>query len=68
MRVLVSGATGCVGAAVANALRARGHQVVEGARRAADAAHTMHVDYMLPVTPDAWAQRLVAQRIDAVVN
>jgi len=23
---------------------------------------------MLPVTPDAWAQRLVAQRIDAVVN
>jgi uncharacterized protein YbjT (DUF2867 family) len=57
-----------VGSAVANALRARGHQVVAGARAHADGPHTMHVDYMLPVEPKAWAQRLTAQRIEAVVN
>ena len=68
MRVLVCGATGCVGNAVANALRSRGHQVVAGARAHADSAHTMHVDYMLPIEPQVWAQRLAAQRIEAVVN
>jgi len=68
MRVLVCGSTGCVGVAVSNALRARGHQVVAGARALSDGARTMHVDYMQPVEPAAWAERLAAQRIDAVVN
>jgi len=68
MRVLVCGATGCVGAAVANALRSRGHQVVAGARGLSDGPHSLHVDYMAPVTPAAWAQRLSALHIDAVVN
>ena len=68
MRVLVCGATGCVGAAVANALRARGHQVVEGARAHVDGPRAMHVDYMRPVEPSAWARRLDESGIDAVVN
>jgi len=68
MRVLVCGATGCVGKAVVHALRSRGHQVVEGARSAVDGRHSLHVDYMQARSPDAWAVKLRAQSIDAVVN
>jgi uncharacterized protein YbjT (DUF2867 family) len=68
MRVLVSGATGCVGRAVVKALRSRGHKVVEGARGAADTARTLHVDYAEATLPVAWAQRLLALKVDAVVN
>lgn len=68
MKVLVCGATGCVGRAVVHALRSRGHAVVEGARSAADGRHTLHIDYMQPRSPEAWAQRLRAERIDSVVN
>jgi uncharacterized protein YbjT (DUF2867 family) len=68
MKVLVCGATGCVGRAAAHALRARGHQVVEGTRGGVDGRWTMHVDYMQPRTPRAWADTLTAARIEAVVN
>ncbi len=68
MRVLVCGSTGCVGAAVVHALRSRGHKVVEGARSAADARAAMHVDYMQPQSPAAWADKLRGAQIDAVVN
>jgi len=68
MRVLVCGATGCVGTAVAAALRARGHQVVAGSRGAVAGPNALHVDYAEPVAPAEWARRLAAQRIDAVVN
>lgn len=68
MRVLVVGATGCVGRAVVHALRSRGHAVIEGARSVADGRHTLHVDYMQPRSPEDWAQRLRAERIDSVIN
>ena len=68
MKVLVCGATGCVGRAVSRALRSRGHQVVEGARNVDEGRHTMPIDFMVPVTPDAWARRLRERQVDAVVN
>ncbi len=68
MRVLVCGATGCVGKAVVHALRSRGHAVIEGARGAVDGRHAMPVDYMQARPPAEWADRLRAARVDAVVN
>lgn len=68
MNVLVCGASGCVGAAVVQALRVRGHRVIEGTRCAEDSRRAMRIDYMQPVTPEAWAKRLRAADVDAVVN
>ena len=68
MKVLVCGATGCVGSAVVHALRSRGHRVVEGARGAQDARASLHVDFMQPRTPQEWAERLCAAQVEAVVN
>jgi uncharacterized protein YbjT (DUF2867 family) len=64
MRVLVVGATGCIGRAVVHALRSRGQTVVAASR----GDPSMPVDYMRPVTPEAWAERLTRARIDAVIN
>jgi len=64
MRVLVVGATGCIGRAVVHALRSRGQTVIAASR--GDAA--MPVDYMQAVAPHAWAERLLRARVDAVVN
>ena len=72
MRVLVCGASGCVGSAVAAALRARGHRVVQAMRPAAMAsgAHrdAVAIDFMTETSPAQWAERLGALHIDAVVN
>lgn len=68
MNVLVCGASGCVGRAVVHALRARGHRVVEGARRTEDGRHTLHVDFMQARTPAAWAETLRSAGVDTVVN
>jgi uncharacterized protein YbjT (DUF2867 family) len=64
MRVLVVGATGCIGRAVVHALRSRGQTVIAASRGDA----STRVDYMQPVTPQAWAERLAHARVDAVVN
>jgi uncharacterized protein YbjT (DUF2867 family) len=68
MKVLVCGATGCVGRAVVHALRARGHTVIEGARRAVNDRHHLHVDFMQPRPPEDWAERLRREQVEAVVN
>ena len=68
LRVLVTGATGCVGRAVVNALRSRGHHVVEGARGRTDTRHGLAVDFAHPVSPTAWADRLRRLQVDTVVN
>jgi len=68
MRVLVCGANGCVGRAVARALRSRGHQVVEGVRAPADGRATLPIDFMVPTAPATWARRLTDRQVDAVVN
>jgi uncharacterized protein YbjT (DUF2867 family) len=68
VKVLVCGSTGCVGRAVVRALRARDHGVIEGARSVRDGSHTLHIDYTQPNPPQAWAARLAALHVDAVVN
>jgi uncharacterized protein YbjT (DUF2867 family) len=68
MKVLVCGATGCIGHAVVHALRARNHQVVEAARSLPEGARTLRLDFMQEQDPRDWAQALAARRIDAVVN
>jgi len=63
VKVLVCGSTGFVGHAVAAALKARGHQVLSASR-----AGPLRIDFMAPVSPEAWAQRLRELHVEAVVN
>ncbi|MFX4389032.1 NAD-dependent epimerase/dehydratase family protein, partial [Acinetobacter baumannii] len=72
MRVMVVGATGLIGGALVDALRAAGHDVVVGVRRV-DAARVwwpglrvVGVDFARDQTPADWVGRL--QGIDALVN
>lgn len=68
MKVLVCGITGCVGSAIAEALRARGHDVIGAARGERDSAGSLQFDYAQPRAPEAWAEKLRARGIEAVVN
>jgi nucleoside-diphosphate-sugar epimerase len=68
MRVLVAGASGCVGQAVVRALRSRGHRVIQAGRRATDGENSLHLDYNQSVPPARWAERLRERQINAVVN
>lgn len=72
MRVMVVGATGLIGGALVDALRAAGHDVVVGVRRV-DAARVrwpglrvVGIDFARDQTPADWVGRL--QGIDALVN
>ncbi len=65
MNILICGADGFLGAAIAAALQARGHTVVRGVHRPrlpGDVA----VDYRHDLAPDDWLPRLAG--VDAVVN
>lgn len=67
MRVLLTGATGFIGRAVAQALRARGHAVVPVQRRpGAGGAEVVQADFAQVPARDWWVPRLAG--IDAVVN
>lgn len=72
MRVLVLGATGFIGSAIASRLNAAGHAVVGVSRPRANApkslacAHWVNVNLAHAITPEAWLPHL--DDIDAVVN
>jgi uncharacterized protein YbjT (DUF2867 family) len=67
MRVLLTGASGFIGHAVARALHARGHGVVRALRHPpAGAADVVQADFASVPGRDWWAARLAG--IDAVVN
>jgi uncharacterized protein YbjT (DUF2867 family) len=69
MRVLVCGATGCIGSAIAAGLRAHGHVVVAAHRGAPEHPDHLAIDYAESLTPVQWAQRLqAAGGFDVVVN
>ncbi len=68
MIVLVLGASGFIGSAVVDALRAAGHRVIEG-RRHSSGAHdedTVAVDFTRDFDAATWRAKL--RGVDAVVN
>ena len=67
MRILLSGASGFIGGALAQALRQRGHTVVEVLRRVPEGARdTVRADFALAPAETFWAPHLAG--VDAVVN
>ena len=72
MRVLVTGATGLIGAAIVARLSAEGHQVVATTRRRGAIARRVHADGWIVLdmaratTPEAWRPHLSG--VEAVVN
>ncbi|CAH0355045.1 SDR family oxidoreductase [Aquabacterium sp. CECT 9606] len=68
--ILILGASGCIGGAIASTLRARGHLVTEGRRTiVSGTASQLHVDFADDITPQGWAHRLnTAGRFDVVIN
>lgn len=69
MRVLVCGASGCIGSAIVAGLRAHGHMVVAAHRGAPVHPDHLAIDYTESLTPQQWAARLAAAGgFDVVVN
>lgn len=65
MRILVCGASGFIGSAVAVKLAAAGHEVLRGVRRPSGSGEVA-IDYSVDLAPSAWVGRL--RGVDAVVN
>ncbi len=65
MNILICGADGFLGAAIAAALQARGHTVLRGVHRPR-LPGDVTVDYRRDLAPDDWLPRLAG--VDAVVN
>lgn len=65
MKILVCGASGFIGSAVAAKLAAAGHEVLRGVRRP-NGSGEVAIDYSLDLEPAAWLDRL--RGVDAVVN
>jgi uncharacterized protein YbjT (DUF2867 family) len=65
MKVLVCGASGFIGGAVCEQLRAAGHEVLRGVRRA-EQPGDVQVDYCRDTRAELWLARL--RGVDAVVN
>lgn len=68
MKVLVCGASGCIGGAVSRLLRERGHTVVAGGRQAGRAPGELQVDYTAGHDAAHWERALRDHGIEAVVN
>jgi nucleoside-diphosphate-sugar epimerase len=72
LRILVCGASGFIGAALAHALELRGHEVLRGVRQAQRCQaqhperHYLDMDFQRDQQPDAWAERL--RGVHVVVN
>jgi len=65
MKILLCGASGFVGSAIATRLLRDGHQVIRGVRRP-EKPEEIAIDYTTDLTPDAWLDKL--EGIEAVVN
>jgi len=68
VNILVCGGSGCIGRAIVQALRWRGHRVVAASRNGNAGGETMALDFMQVRPPADWAAELRIRRIDAVVN
>ncbi|MGH6648224.1 SDR family oxidoreductase [Aquabacterium sp.] len=68
--ILILGASGCIGSAIASTLRARGHLVTEGRRTTVSGTTPqLHLDFADDVAPQDWAHRLnAAGGFDVVIN
>src|SRR5690606_18154246 len=66
MIVLVTGSSGFIGRHLTEALRARGHRVIEARRRVSDPTEQVEADFTRDLRPEAWIAKLA--NVDCVIN